>query len=113
MFLNGSEGWKFGNDLEALVEILAPVANSITCLESTSSTVSDVFVFWLACMVTTRDTILKDSHRLGAAVTEEVRHRMNTRWLQMIEKSPCDVYFTGFFLDPRAFRISACNMCTD
>ena len=83
------------------MEVLAPMAKSITCLESTHSTVSDVYIFWLACMASVADTITADRHGMGAEVTEDIRRFMNMRWVQMIEKAPCDVYFTGFLLDPR------------
>ena len=98
----------FESELSAFVEVLAPIAKSITCLESTHSTVSDVFIFWLACMATIADIIQDDRYGMGPAVTEGIRRRMNKRYEQMIEKAPCDIYFTGFFLDPRTSQDSLC-----
>ena len=101
MFTGGAQTWKFVHELEALVDVLAPMAKSITCLESTHSTISDVYLFWLACMASIHDIIVKDRHKMGVSVTEGIRRRMNSRWLQMIGNAPHDIYFTGFVLDPR------------
>ena len=79
MFLPGAKGTRFAQNLEALVEVLEPMAKTITCLESTHSTVSDVYVFWLACMASVCDVISMDRYEMGAAVTEGIRHRMNAR----------------------------------
>ncbi|KAG1743283.1 uncharacterized protein EDB91DRAFT_1081218 [Suillus paluster] len=42
------------------IKVLAPIAKAITCLESTHSTVSDVYLFWFAVTVTIHQIITKD-----------------------------------------------------
>ncbi|KAG0701297.1 ribonuclease H-like domain-containing protein [Suillus ampliporus] len=41
-------------------QVLAPIAKAITCLESTHSTVSDVYLFWLAVTATIHQIITED-----------------------------------------------------
>ena len=87
--------------MEGLVTVLGPVAKSLTCLESTHSTVSDVYIFWLACMAGVYDVISSDSNEMTQAHRDAIRESAQARWLQMIEQAPCDIYFAGFVLDPR------------
>ncbi|TFK82609.1 hypothetical protein K466DRAFT_499999, partial [Polyporus arcularius HHB13444] len=89
--------------LENLVKVLEPIGKSIECLESTHSTVSDVYLFWLACMASIHDIIVHDDN-LETSVKEDIRQATNRRWIQMIEQAPCNVYYTGFFFDPRECR---------
>ncbi|TFK78002.1 hypothetical protein K466DRAFT_507877, partial [Polyporus arcularius HHB13444] len=102
MYLNNRRAWQFMSELETLVRVLEPMGKSITCLESTHSTASDVYMFWLACMAGIYDLITAKEgpgSMLDESVKDEIRHAMNTRWVQMIEDAPHDVYFTTFLLD--------------
>ena len=54
-------------------------------------------------MATVHDIIIEDNN-LETSVKEDIRKSMNTRWVQMIEQAPSDVYFPGFFFDPRECR---------
>ncbi|KAL7284543.1 hypothetical protein ACG7TL_001835 [Trametes sanguinea] len=101
MYLSTSPAWRFAAELEELVAVLEPIAKSIKCLESTHSTVSDVYLFWLACTANTYDLITQDGVSIPEAVKSDIRSAMNARWKQMIEDAPHDVYHTGFVLDPR------------
>ncbi|PIL29837.1 hypothetical protein GSI_08044 [Ganoderma sinense ZZ0214-1] len=101
VFLSRASAWKFNAELQELVDVLAPMAKSITCLESTHSTVSDVYVFWLACMAGVYDAITSNSDSMSLSDKDTIREAAQARWLQMIEHAPCDVYFAGFMLDPR------------
>ncbi|KZS99936.1 uncharacterized protein LAESUDRAFT_667317, partial [Laetiporus sulphureus 93-53] len=89
--------------LEEFATILKPLAKSITCLESTHSTISDVYIFWLASMAELHAFITEPTNSLDNAVKEEIRCNANHRFKQMIDHAPDDVYLTGFVLDPRAF----------
>jgi hypothetical protein len=86
--------------------VLAPIAKVITCLESTHSTVSDVYHFWLAVTATIHQIITEDITGLPTEVTEEIRRAVNYQFDQMVNDAPSDVYLTGFLLDPRKFSIS-------
>lgn len=91
--------------LDQLLAVLAPIGKATTCLESSHSTVSDVFIFWLAVMSELHAVIVSESSGLDESVKEAIRHAANARWKQMFGKH--DVYLTGFVLDPRASLISA------
>lgn len=94
---------KFEVELRQLLTVLAPIAKAITCLESTHSTVSDVYLFWLAVTATIHQIITEDITGLPTEVTEKIRRAVNYRFDQMVNDAPCDVYLTGFLLDPRTF----------
>jgi hypothetical protein len=94
---------KFEMELSQLLTILAPVAKAITCMESTHSNVSDVYVFWLAVTATIHQIIEDDITGLPFDVMEKIRKAVNFRFNQMINDAPDDVYLTGFMLDPREY----------
>lgn len=101
-FLPGMANDQFRFKLAEFTTILAPAAKSITCLESTHSTISDVYIFSLAMMADLHATLTDPSSGLGTEVKEYIRRCANLRWKQMMESEEAgDVYLTGFILDPR------------
>jgi hypothetical protein len=82
--------------------IVAPLAHSIKSLESTQTTASDVYIFWLAIAASLKELFSKGvrvtgiSNQLAAKVTAIV----NKRYHSFIDESPSDIYFTAFFFDP-------------
>jgi hypothetical protein len=58
-------------ELSQLLTILAPVAKAITCMESTHSNVSEVYVFWLAVTATIHQIIEEDITGLPFKVLEK------------------------------------------
>jgi hypothetical protein len=110
LFDHGLAASKFQYQLREMVMILAPIAKTIKCLESTHSTVSDVFVFWLAITASIHDTLASLKDGLPNAVKESIRAAVNYRFKQMVGDAAGsmrpkaeDVYITGFVLDPRKF----------
>lgn len=104
----GLAATQFYCSLQQLTALLAPIAKSITCLESTHSTVSDVYLFWLAVTAEIHKMLSDDG--LPNSVKEFIRRTVNYRFNQMVNDAPSDVYITGFILDPRKcyliFRVS-------
>lgn len=92
----------FEHDLEQLLLVIGPIAKSIKCLESSHSTVADVYLFWLAIMASLEDLIENDKLALSMPVIEKIRRLCNWRFNKMINDSPSDIFITGFFLVPRA-----------
>ena|ERR1700692_2705099 len=92
---------KFEMELSQFLTVLTPIAKAITCMESTQSNVSDVYVFWLAVTATIHQIITDDVTGLPTDVMEEIRKAVNFCFKQMIHDAPDDVYHTGFMLDPR------------
>lgn len=92
---------KFQYELTQLLTVIAPVAKAITCLESTLSTVADVYLFSLAVTASIHQVITDGTSGLPVDTMEEIRRLVNFRFDQMVNESPSDVYLTGFILDPR------------
>jgi hypothetical protein len=92
---------KFEMELLQLLTVLSLVAKAITCMESTQSNVSDVYVFWLAVTATIHQIIVEDVTGLPSDVIEDIHKAVNFRFNQMVNDAPDDVYHTGFMMDPR------------
>lgn len=95
---------KFEMELLQLLTVLAPVAKAITCMESTQSNVSDVYVFWLAVTATIHQIIIEDVTGLPSDVIEDIHKAVNFRFNQMVNDAPDDIYHTGFMMDPRKYN---------
>ncbi|KII84265.1 hypothetical protein PLICRDRAFT_358654 [Plicaturopsis crispa FD-325 SS-3] len=91
----------FEHDLEQLLMVIGPIAKSIKCLESSHSTVADVYLFWLAIMASIESLIVEDKLDLPNPVIEHIRRLCNYRFDKMINQAPSDIFITGFFLVPR------------
>ncbi|KAK7687035.1 hypothetical protein QCA50_009535 [Cerrena zonata] len=98
LYLPGAAATEHGLKRDYLLAILAPIAKSTTCLESSLTTVSDVFVFFLAVMCEIHDFITAPSS-VPTEVKEDIRRSANRRYKRIIGSS--DIYLTGFILDPR------------
>jgi hypothetical protein len=95
----------FAMRLEELLAVMAPGAKATKCLESTHSTVSDVYVFWLAILAELEEVVTDPHSKIPLYVREDIRRIANFRWKQMIEEGPTDAYHAGFVLDPRTFSV--------
>lgn len=98
LFVPGLAASHFLYALQQITTVLSPIAKAITCLESTHSTVADVYLFWLA--VTAEIHRLLSQGALPTNIAEEIRLAVNFRFDQMVNDAPSDVFLTGFILDP-------------
>jgi hypothetical protein len=62
----------FKYDLEQLLLVIGPIAKSIKCLESSHSTVADVYLFWLAIVASLEDLIENDKLALSMPVIKRI-----------------------------------------
>jgi hypothetical protein len=99
----GTAAFKFQYGLTQLLAVIAPIAKAIQCLESTHSTVADVYIFWLAVTASIHDVITDDKTDLPVIIREKIRKFVNFHFDQMINEAPSDIYLTGFILDPRMY----------
>lgn len=99
LYKQGISASNFALKLDQLLTILAPIGKATTCLESTQSTVSDVFVFWLAVQAEIHTFVIDSNNGIDVATKEGIRRCANFRWNQMFRDN--DIYLTGFILDPR------------
>ena len=103
LFIPGFELTDFTRELQHLVLFLAPVAKLIKCLESSHSTIADVYLFWLA--VTGNINDLLNRVCLETQIKEKIWLAVNSRFNQMVNNAPSDVFLTGFILDPSEFLV--------
>jgi hypothetical protein len=95
----------FEQELDQLRSVLEPFARSIKCLESSHSTLSDVYLFWLAVLSRLRD-LFKNNHTLAgiglpSPVIAEITSILNNRHAELFQGASNQVYLAAFFLDIR------------
>jgi hypothetical protein len=97
---------EFKEELAQLAAVLEPLARAITCLESSHSTLSDVYLFWLAILARFRDIFKVNKALAGIglphAIIEDITSILNGRHAEMCQGPAGQVYLTAFFLDIRA-----------
>src|SRR3978361_1618438 len=104
--LDRSQVFHFETAASQFVQILEPLARACKCLESSKSTVSDVYVFWLGVLATYENLFCRNDDqlsglRLPSEVLESIRQIVNARWSEFIDGSGQTIYLAGLFLDPR------------
>ncbi|KAF8596965.1 hypothetical protein BDV93DRAFT_453992, partial [Ceratobasidium sp. AG-I] len=101
----------FNDDLQQLSAVLEPFARSIKCLESSNSTVSDVYLFWLAILARFQEIIKNNDTLQGVAlpssVIEDIRSIINGRHAEMFQGESGQVYLAAFFLDFRKYNLAS------
>jgi hypothetical protein len=90
----------FKMNLQRMLSVLEPIAQAVKCLESTQSTLVDVFIFWQA--VLGRFSEVFTGSRSGFSNTEQTRIRRAVihHYNETINDAPTDTYLLVFFLDP-------------
>ena len=96
---------RFEEELNQLATVLEPFARSIKCLESSHSTLSDVYVFWLAILARFQ-SIFKHNKALSGVglpdtVIKEITSILNGRHAEIMRGQASQVYLAAFFLDIR------------
>lgn len=103
--LDRTEVQAFKEELTQLAAVLEPFARSIKCLESSHSTLSDVYLFWLAILARFRE--IADNNQslsgvgLPSLVIEDIHSILNGRHAEMFQTQSGQVYSAAFFLDIR------------
>ncbi|KAG8686955.1 hypothetical protein FRC09_013822 [Ceratobasidium sp. 395] len=88
--------------LTELVNILEPIARALLCLESTESTLGDVYFFWLAALaVLNRHFASRNNTLLTLQDMSRLQAKIYYRFNEAMNEAPTDTYVTAFFLDPR------------
>ena len=93
----------YSSELATYTSIMAPIARSIKALEGRVTNAADVYIFWLAIAASLRKLFLRDQD-INKELAQKVTAIVNRRYKEFIDKSPTDIYFTAFFLDPRKPR---------
>jgi hypothetical protein len=90
-------------ELTKLIAVLGPFAKAILCLESLHSTCADIYLFWIAVLISIEDLFLSGQSGLRDYTVKSAQAIANKRFDQMINDGPTDIYLTSFFLDPRKY----------
>ena len=85
------------------MDILAPIARAILCLESPDSTLADVMMYWSAICAWYRRLLNDPTIDLGAPTREALVSIINRRYREIINNGPHDAYMACLALDPRKF----------
>ncbi|KAF7310297.1 DUF659 domain-containing protein [Mycena indigotica] len=88
----------FEMHLKQLISVLEPIARAIKCLESSHTTVGDVWKFYVAITAVLKTVFEENVVGIPVSVQQEIRGAVNARVEQMLGCN--SVYLTGFFLDP-------------
>ncbi|KAG9088744.1 RNA binding protein snu13 [Ceratobasidium sp. 370] len=97
----GATGIKFKLMLTELVNILEPFARALLCLESTQSTLADVYFFWLGALASLNQYLSSSSSQLAQDEKSRIFTIASRRFNEAINDAPTDCYLTTFFLDPQ------------
>ncbi|EPS92544.1 hypothetical protein FOMPIDRAFT_1107902, partial [Fomitopsis schrenkii] len=90
----------FECSLNELLSIGLPYAKTIVCLESTHSTVADVFLYWCGIGASLKRVLAQKGAAFPEQVKAEVRGIFNFRWSEMFEEGPTDAHLSAVYLDP-------------
>ena len=101
----------FKEELAQLSAVLEPFARSIKCLESSHSTLSDVYLLWLAVLARFRDIVKNNEGVVGVGlpkpVIEDTTSILNGRHTEMFQGQAGNVYLAALFLDIRTYNSSS------
>jgi hypothetical protein len=75
-------------------------------LESTQTTASDVYLFFLAVCAGYKEILDNGAQGLDVIDQEAIRRAINHRFKQQIDDNTHDIYFTAFMFDPRELNMS-------
>ncbi|KAG8725100.1 hypothetical protein FRC09_008778 [Ceratobasidium sp. 395] len=101
--LDRIEVQRFEEELKQLVSVLEPLARDIKCLELSHSTLSNVYVFWLAILAQFQ-SMFKDSNWLNgeglpSLAIADIISILNGRQPEMFWDFTRSAYLTAFFLN--------------
>ena len=93
---------RFRCEITELVDILAPLARSILCLESPHSTLADVILYWAATCAWYRRMLNDPEFGLDDTTQQTLISIVNRRYREIINNGPHDAYLACLALDPCA-----------
>lgn len=92
---------RFRCETTELVDILAPLARSILCLESPHSMLADVILYWAATCAWYRRMLNDSEFGLDSVTQQCLTSIVNRRYREIINEGPHDAYIACLALDPR------------
>jgi hypothetical protein len=100
LFEPGSlETTNFEMGLQRLMSVIGGFAKSIACLESSHTTIADVYIHWIGNL-SLLDQLFKKQHGLRPETVREICEIVNFRFDEIINNHHGDLYVAAFFLHP-------------
>ncbi|KAF8597170.1 hypothetical protein BDV93DRAFT_569692, partial [Ceratobasidium sp. AG-I] len=86
--------------LMRFTRVLEPIYRALTCLESSNSTLGDVFAYWLAAIASLEQHFSSSDCDIPQGALQRFKLRVQSRFAEAINDAPCDAFIAGHFLHP-------------
>ena len=102
MFRPGSiVGLTFEINLNRFIQVSAPVAKSIVCLESTQTNPADVYKYWIAICGSIKKVLDNPANGFTSDHAGQIYATVNARFREQLQDGPADCYLAALALEPR------------
>jgi hypothetical protein len=95
--------------LMKFVGVMEPVFRALTCLESTNSTLGDVFAYWLALIAAMDFLFSSGSCELPKEAIQRLKRSINARFTNAVNEAPTDAFVAGHFMHPGTYTYLSPN----
>ena len=102
---NSTHAARFHCEVTELVDVLAPIARSILCLESPHSTMADVILFWAAICAWYHRLLNDPEYDFSENTKSVLISIVNRRYREIINNGPHDAYIACLALDPHMYKL--------
>jgi hypothetical protein len=100
-----TKGMEFSLLLTRYVDILQPCSTALKCMESSSLSLAEVCLFYLATSASMAEYLAQDEDGIPREVKKKIWLITNKRFNQMLHKAPSDTYLVCFWLHPGKLNI--------
>ena len=85
-------------DLVQFISVGEGIARAIECLEATATNPADVYLYWLAVLVSIKSAL--DDLVVPDDVRGQIRGILVARWPEFFVRGPTNVHSSTFYLNP-------------
>lgn len=102
LFESRSEYRELEDGLKTYMAVVGPIARSLWSLEASTANAADAYIFWLAICASLQELFNKNPDHTGIpwVLASQTQGIVNKQAQDFVNRSPSDIYFTAFFLDP-------------
>ena len=97
---------EFELQISRYVLIVAPIAKSIACLESSQTDLSDIGLYYFAIGSTMKQTFDSDNNPFTIEESGQIRAIFNSRFREALSEGPTDAPISALYLHPRGYTTS-------
>ena len=88
-------------NVNRFIQVRAPIAKSIVCLESTQSNPADVYKYWVAICGSIKQVLEDPTNGFTSHDAGLIWRVVNARFHKQLQEGPADCYLAAFALEPR------------